>query len=239
MTRRLNKDIELYYFEQFRSHYPLDGWEPAYGDKPDVILHGDTQIGVEIANLYLADGHDPTSEQSQRQFRRKVLREAQARYLANGGKSIELSVTFDAMHPIHDSASLVASLATAADRIDKLPAGSVRKSFFSGIPEVLSIFHNPTEYDDAIWRAVQVYSVPNLSLSRVATIVQEKNRKLLNYAVCDTYWLLLVVDFADFAQDQEIEWPPHEAAISSKFEKIIIYKPQFAAWTEVPIRNEG
>jgi len=238
MARRSNQDIERHYFKQFMTHFPLPSGEPQYGDKPDVILHGERRIGVEIANLYLVDGHDSASEQIQRNFRKEVLKKAQARYVADGGKSIELSVTFDATHPILDKSAVAAKLTSAAHSIDKLAAGAANMAQFDGMPEVRAIYHNPIQYPDAKWHAVQVYSVPQLSLSRVSDILDEKHQRLSSYTTCDTYWLLLVVDFADFAQDQDIEWPEGGGALSSKFEKVIIYKPQFGSWTDVPTRND-
>ena len=239
MTRRSNQDIERHYFRQFMVHFPVPAGAPLYGDKPDVILDGELRIGVEIANLYLADGHDPTSEQRQRSLRKDVLSRAQARYVAAGGKQIELSVTFDTAQPIRDRSSLATKLATVAQSIDKMPVGMVNRAHFAGMPEVWSIYHNPNEYPDATWRAVQVYSVPLLSLSRISKILDEKHQKLSSYESCDAYWLLLVVDFADFAQDQDIEWPDSGVTLSTKFEKVIIYKPQFGSWTIVPTRYDG
>lgn len=106
-----------------------------YGDKPDVIIQGEQRIGVEIANLYRADGHDLSSEQTQRHLREEVLRAAKALYLA-GGKAIELTVAFNPTHPIRDKKSLASALAAAAKSIDKLPVGPVNRARFHQIPKV-------------------------------------------------------------------------------------------------------
>lgn len=239
MSRPSNQAIECHYFEQFKAHFPIPPGKLVYGDKPDVIIEGERRIGVEIANLYLADGGDPTSEQTQRRFRQEVLKRAQNSYLAAGGKAIELTVAFDPIHPIRDKTSVASALAIAAKSIDQLPVGLVNRARFTEIPELWSIYHNPIEYPDAVWRTSQIYTVPSLSLSRLAEIVEEKHRKLRSYRSCDAYWLLLVVDFADSAQDQDIGWPDPDLSLASKFEKIIVYKPQFAQWVEVPIANDG
>jgi hypothetical protein len=239
MTHPSNQAIERHYFEQFKAHFPIPPGEPQYGDKPDVIIRGKRCVGVELANLYLADGHDPSSEQTQRHFREHVLKRAQALYVAAGGKAIELTVSFDPTHPIRDKKSVASALAAAAKSIDKLPVGPVNRACFAQIPEVRFIYHNPIEYPDALWRTSQVYTVPSLSLSRIAKILEEKHQKFPSYRPCDAYWLLLVVDFADFAQDQDIGWPDPGFSLPSKFDKIIVYKPQFAEWTEVPTRHDG
>ncbi len=232
-----NRAIERHYFDQFKAHFPLPPGELKYGDKPDVIINGERRIGVEIANLYLVDGRDPISEQTQRHFREAVLKQAQALYLAAGGKTIELTVGFDPTHPIANKKSVASALAVAAKSIAKLPVGPVDRIYFNQIPEVWFIYHNPTEYPDAVWRTSQVYTVPRLSLSRIAAILNKKHQKLPSYRPCDAFWLLLVVDFIDFAQDQDIGWPDPEFSLSSKFERIIVHKPQFAEWTDVPVEQ--
>jgi hypothetical protein len=65
-------------------------------------------------------------------------------------------------------------------------------------------------------------------------MVAEKMKKLAGYRPCDKYWLLLVVDFMDPAQDQDIAWPADASALRARFERVLIYKPQFGQVTEVP-----
>lgn len=71
----------------------------------------------------------------------------------------------------------------------------------------------------------------------MAATIAEKHNKLPAYKQCDAFWLLLVVDFIDRAQDQDIRWPDPAIEFSSPFERIIVYKPQFAEWTDVPIKR--
>ena len=234
MPRHSNQEVEKYYFNQFKAHYPVPPGQVEHTDKPDVIVHGHRTLGIEIANLYLSDGANHGSEQVQRRIRDTVLRLAQDEYLAAGGKKIELTFLFDPSHPISNTKPLATALARVAANIEKLPAGQVNRSQFLHVPEVCFVYHNPTEYHDAKWRTSQVYTVPNLSLPRLAEVVESKHKKLAEYKPCDAYWLLLIVDFMDPAQDQDIDWPKSEDPLRSSFEKIIIYKPQFAAWTEVP-----
>jgi len=234
MSHLPNREIERYYFEQFKVQFPLPSGLVEYGDRPDVVINGARIVGIEIANLYLLDGAKPSSEQTQRGFREQVLRLSQNDYLAGGGRKIELSVEFDRTRPITNIRALASSLAHAASSIETLPRGQVERQLFEHIPEVRFIYHNPTEYPDASWRTVQGYEVPSLSLSRIAEILEAKHLKLDKYRACDAYWLLLVVDLMDPAQDQDIEWASSDQHFVSKFEKIIVYKPQHTQWTEVP-----
>jgi hypothetical protein len=71
-----------------------------------------------------------------------------------------------------------------------------------------------------------------MSAARLRAIVAEKESKAANYASCDAYWLLIVVDFTDPAQDQEITTTGLKLS-SGFFEKIIIYKPGFEDIVEV------
>jgi hypothetical protein len=78
-----------------------------------------------------------------------------------------------------------------------------------------------------------------LAVGRVIKLIELKHGKITDYKPCDAFGLLLIVDFFDRAQDQDIRWPETSAPVSSKFERIIIYKPQFGEWTEVPIKHDG
>lgn len=82
-----------------------------------------------------------------------------------------------------------------------------------------------------------MFSVPNLSVDRVAQLVATKQQRLANYKQCDAYWLLVVVDFIDRAQEQDIAWPVECSSLKTSYERVIIYKPQFSRWTEVPVER--
>jgi len=77
-----------------------------------------------------------------------------------------------------------------------------------------------------------VYSYEEMSAARLRKIVAEKEAKAADYAPCDAYWLLIVVDWADAAQDQEITTTGLKLP-SEVFEKIIVYKPGFEDIAEV------
>ena len=235
MHHASNQALERHYFEQFRDHFALPAGDVEYTDRPDVIVRGDRKLGIEIASLYLVDGSDPKSEQAQRHRRDAVLNQARDLYLALGGKEMDLTVSFDPERPITNTKGVASALAGAAASIEKSPAGQVRRSLFAHIPEVFQVFHHPAEHDSAAWRATQGFAVPGLSLARVESVATAKQEKLAQYQPCDAYWLLLVVDFIDPAQDQEIQWPDQDPQFASAFEKIIIYKPQVAEWIEVPL----
>lgn len=237
MSRPSNRELEQYYFEQFRLHFLLPAGEIEYGDKPDVVIHGEKTLGIEIANLYLADGADPNSEQVQRKRREAVVGEAQKRHSLDGGKKIELTISFDPARPITNTQEVAHSLATFAHSIEHLPAGVLSRGHFSQVPHLNFVYHNPIEYPDSLWRVSQVFSVPSLSVDRVAQLVNTKQQLLANYAQCDAYWLLLVVDLLDRAQDQEIVWPVECSSLKTSYERVIIYKPQFSQWIEVPVER--
>ena len=207
MKRPSNREIEHYYFVQFRSHFPLPLGEVEHGDKPDVVIYGERTLGIEIANLYLTDGGDPRSEQVQRKRRETVVRMAQAEHSRAGGKKIELTVSFDPARPITEAKAVASSLAAIAQSIEHLPAGALSPRHFAHIPQLNFVYYNPIEYPDAQWRVSQAFSGVGLSVDRVTQLVAGKEQLLAEYKKCDVYWLLLVVDFIDSAQNQEIIWP--------------------------------
>lgn len=240
MSRPSNKEIEQYYFDSFKRHYPLPLGQIEHTDKPDVMIHGQIVYGIEITNLYLTDGEkykDGSSEQAQRSIRDDVLKKAQDQHFANGGQKIVLIVSFDPLHPIINKKRakiLATALAEVAKIVEALPIGKVDIKHFNHINEVCFIYHNAIGANYEKWLVQQIYTGSKLSIQRLKEAVAIKTKALEKYKPCDVYWLLLIVDFMDRAQDQEIDWPESEAALVSPFEKIIIYKPQFAKWTEVP-----
>lgn len=234
MSRPSNQTVEQYYFELFRSHYEVPDGEVVFTDKPDVIVRGAQTIGVEIANLYVTSGADPASEQVQRARRLQILERAQALHRASGGRRIELSVDFNPDYPIHELEPIARALAAIATKIEDSPSGQVSPMLFEHVSELRFLYHNQKEYADAKWRPVQGYSVPSLSLNRLRVLVSDKTKKLRGYQRCDAYWLLLVMDFMDPAQDQDLQWPAGEVLETSPFERILLYKPQFGQVVQAP-----
>ncbi len=234
MSHISNQTIERYYFDLFRSHYAVPAGELVFTDKPDVIVRGEKTIGVEIANLYFTCGADPASEQVQCASRRQVLKRAQALHRASGGRNIELSVDFNPVYPIKKVEPVAQALAAIATKVEDSSSGSISPLLFEDVPELRFLYHNQKEYTDAKWRLGQVYSVPSLSLERLRLLVSEKTEKVRGYQSCDFYWLLLVVDFMNPAQDQDLQWPNGEVLERSPFERILLYKPQFGQVVQVP-----
>lgn len=63
-------------------------------------------------------------------------------------------------------------------------------------------------------------------------VLRVKEKRSEQYIPCDAYWLLVVVDFINSAQDQEIRVDNIKLQ-SNVFEKIIIYKTAFEHLVEV------
>jgi hypothetical protein len=71
-----------------------------------------------------------------------------------------------------------------------------------------------------------------MSVDRLTEIIREKEAKVRQYATCDAYWLLIVVEFIDSAQEQEIRIDGLTIE-SDVFQKIIVYKPGFEHIVEI------
>lgn len=239
MAKMSTQDRERHYFELFRKHYGLSDKSVEYGDKPDVIiLEGGRKIGIEITNFFLKSGDRPESEQVQRVVRTKVIKNAHYLYMRDNGKKFELTFTFSDCHPILDQDKLVSEIVTLAKRAEPCKTGRLEIDFLQGIPELSSVYLNAKEYDDPKWRIAQVHEVPFMSPSGLNKIIKDKEMKHPQYRECDAYWLLVVVDFIDAAQDQEIIQSDKFNAINSTvFENIVIYKPQFAEIVEIRRRT--
>ncbi|HUI77515.1 MAG TPA: hypothetical protein VLY24_06350 [Bryobacteraceae bacterium] len=91
----------------------------------------------------------------------------------------------------------------------------------------------------ARWNVVQSHSFGLMSITRLNEIISEKEKKAQRYAQCDAYWLLIVVDFIDPAQEQEIRIDGLTVR-SNMFRRIIIYKPGFEQIIELePQKREA
>lgn len=227
MAKRSNQEIEQYYFGMFRRDYQLPEGTIVHRDKPDVILEGKRKIGIEITNFFLESGALPESEQVQRKAREAVISKAQQVYLTNGGKRIELSFSFDKVSPIRDRGKLTKKIAAVAKNIDGLKTGAVNKAVFNDIPELSFVYLNAKEYEDPKWRVVQCYSGQIMSMEKLRAIVSAKEAQSKFYESCDAYWLVVVVDFIDRAQDQEIQIEGFKKIGSTVFEKVLVYKTHF------------
>jgi len=233
MKKRSNQDIEKYYFEMFRKVYPLPAGTITYADAPDVILDGAKHIGIEITNFFLEEGSLPESEQSQRRLREKVISAAQQCYQSENRKKFEISFGFNKANPIRDQKILIKDIIQLAINIEKRETGQVPINVFKSIPELSFVYLNANEYSDAKWRIVQVYDVPVISRNRLIDIVRAKEEKAKKYKNCDAYWLLVVVDAVNPAQEQEIQVEHFENIQTNIFEKVIVYKPFFNHVLEV------
>lgn len=233
VLKKANRDIERHYFERFNKAYELPPGTVCYADKPDVLVKGGRTIGIEITNFYLQPGSAVGSEQRQGPRRKAIVSAAHEAYRNAGGKGIELTIQFNFAKPITSDRKrkLVKELADLAACVDTQPSGPLSARTFEGIPEIASVWLNSKEYADAQWRLAQVHSVEEMAVAGLEAIVREKESKAAEYAPCDAYWLLVVVEFIDPAQDQEITDGVKIA--SSIFEKVIVYKPAFEQILEV------
>jgi hypothetical protein len=71
-----------------------------------------------------------------------------------------------------------------------------------------------------------------MSVQRLQEIVRIKEQKAQEYALCDAYWLLVVVEFIDPAQEQEIRVDGIVLS-SDRFDRAFVYKPRFEHIVEI------
>lgn len=221
------QEIERHYFEKFRKDYPLPIGNIDYGDQPDVILKAKRQIGIEITNFFIEEGGLSESEQVQRKAREKVVFEAQSIYQTSNGRRTELTFGFNKAKPIRDQKELVKKIVELAKHIEGCETGEIRKVFFQEIPELSSVYLNAKEYKDTKWRVCQVYGTPRMSRDRLADIVRDKEVRAKKYKKCDVYWLLVIVESFDQAQEQTFPSNGFEKIKTKVFERVIIYDSNF------------
>jgi hypothetical protein len=227
MKKTSTQEKEQHYFEMFRKYYSLPFGAITYGDKPDVILEGERKIGIEITSFYLEQGELLESEQRQRGLRDTIISDAQRVYEAKNKKKIELTIEFDKANPIRGTKEVVAKLVALAEQVKEYKTGQIDNYIFQNIPEVSSIYLYADDCAAPNWRGVQSYCGSIISRDNLIRIVRDKEDSSRQYKKCDTLWLLIIVEFLDRAQDQEIQIANFEKVESKVFEKIIIYKTTF------------
>jgi hypothetical protein len=232
MKKITNQEIEWRYFEMFRKVYPLPQGTPKPGDKPDVIIEGKERIGIEITNFFIEEGSLLESEQTQIKFRERVVSSAQKIYQNDNGRNIQITFGFDKDSPIRDK-KLELKLVDLAKHIENLETGMISRETFRTIPELNFVYLQREGYQGQKWRVQQVYRGSTMSRDRLVKIIREKEEKLMEYQKCDAYWLLVVIDFFDPAQDQEIPSAGFDNIETEKFEKVIVFKTAFEKILEV------
>lgn len=88
----------------------------------------------------------------------------------------------------------------------------------------------------AKWRVSQSHDFGLMSAKRLTEIIKEREAKARQYLTCDVYWLLIVVDFIDSAQEHEIR-VDGVTIESDVFQRIIVYKPKSEHILEVAPRS--
>lgn len=211
----------------FRQHYRLPEGTIHYGDKPDVILAGPKRVGIEIRRLFMEAGGQQT-------IQRKVVAEAQRIHQARSTERFRLLFDFDGTHPIRDPQKLSRQLADFAASIQSQTSGKVQNDLIKHMPEVSSAYKIAHQSANDPWSRQQSYhGRREMSLDGLQKVVREKEAKCRDYEKCDAYWLLVVVDYLDLAQDQETRIFGLDTIRSQVFERIILYKTVFHRIVEI------
>ncbi|WP_428718710.1 hypothetical protein [Undibacterium curvum] len=235
MTKKSQSQLERAYYEDFELYCPIaPKGEVTFSDKPDIVVKGANKIGIEIANIYLKDGKDLSSEQIQSKLRFNVIQQAKSLYLTGMHPSYAFFFDFDPNVPITNTEELSKRVYQRVLKHIQEQHDDFSNTGLDDCPELRYISNSGTEKSDAKWDLIQCYDVPDLSTQRVREIVAAKASKVARYQSCDRYWLLLVIELWDPAQDQHPIWNEQDKIGPTPFERIIIYKPTTKEWLEVP-----
>lgn len=218
------KEIEGFYYKKFQKAYSLPE-EFSISDKPDIrIDHNGKKIGIEVTSFYLEGGSNIEGDQRQSPIRERVVKKAQCLYETKNGRNIEVTLGFNT---INNERGLAEKIADWIEK-NKTEQGHISLDRFSHISELRSVYVNLGPYEDAKWRVLQVYSIPNTSPKQLQEIISDKEDKLDQYQQnLDEIWLLIVIDFINLGMDQE----PHNVDYSKisvkKFNKVFMFKTGF------------
>jgi hypothetical protein len=230
MAVKSNQEIERHYFELFRKVYPLPEGEIRYGDKPDIIIDGERRLGIEVTNFYRERGEAIESEQNQRRIRKVVLKKAQQKYIHKGGKS-EINFSFNKDHPIRDIQKFTRKIVQKIFELEEASiTGAISAYYLTDIPEIGFIYINRNLFGNPQWRNDQSQiGFKTMSIDKLKQILRDKEKKLTKYEKCDAYWLLIVIDSFDRAQEQLMPDDVLNGEVklaSDIYEKIILFLNQ-------------
>lgn len=88
------------------------------------------------------------------------------------------------------------------------------------------------------WQVMQAHSFGLMAADRLTEILRDKESKAKKYRPCDANWLLVIVDWRNTAQEQEIQIEGLSIN-SDAFERVIIYKPHFEHVVDVLTTKPG
>jgi hypothetical protein len=220
-------------FQSFQNDYPLPKGAIERSDKPDVLIHADKTLGIELTTLYIVDGQDAASEQRQTKPRERAVARAQELHVESGGRPIELAIGFNPEFPITDVEGLARSIAEIAQYVQRGAPGQIEQATYDHLDCVNFIYFSG-EWANPRWFVQQSYAVPLLRVNRVREVVADKIEKAKEYRSCDAYWLIITVDFWNPAQDQDIEWPVGELVDCGPFERVFLHKPAYRRVIQIP-----
>lgn len=231
MTRPDKKVRERLLYDHFASLVEIPkGCLDADGESPDFIIHGDFTLGVEITELYIADGEFSWQRQAPR--RREALRRAQSQYLEAGGPAFDFNFDFDPLPSAVSIDEIARQALAAAVASVNGASGILRSDLLEPTPLVRWLYRPESLYANPQWHDMPCHSVPLLDPSNVQRVVNRKGQKLPTYRRCDRHWLVIAADFWNPAQDQELAWPAEVALDRAGFDRIFIVKTSHADYVE-------
>lgn len=228
MTKKRQKIFESHYLYAFKKHFSeFPSGEILAGEEPDFVVddpNSGRSCGIEVANFYISDGSDFKSEQRQKAARVRLLRKIEKDYSTVASQPYVFYIDFDPRMPILDDLNRHKEIVHA---IRNLVSSKTKVSLyrpFVQFPEIRHIYAELKSGSVSEWNLNQVYEVPLVDWSRVSTIIEGKSNKVKSYQPCDRYWLLLVIESWDPAQDQVFPNNVSQNLVISPFERVFIYK---------------
>lgn len=244
MPKLTNREIERHYFDKFSRVYPLPPGTIVHKDKPDILLLGEKKIGVEITQFFKEIGSHQGSEQQQIMLREASIRQAQVEFKRINSSPIHLSFSFDVSVPIKNKSDFAKrvtdfalTIASSEDRHRKFLYGAddgriSPHLYTERLPELSMVY--VADVSGSTWGIAQAYQVLPSSKKRLKEIIADKESKSIEYESCDEYWLLVVVDMWNPAQDQGVQSKWYEGVSSDVFTKILVYKTGEEHVVELP-----
>lgn len=232
----MNKaEIEDHYFRQFCAHFRLPDGDVELGDKPDLIVRRtnsrEVLLGIEQTRFFRESGSSIASEQIQSIRREAAIKQAEAEYMKLYANGLRLSLGFDPENPIEDVDSVARRITLLAQQIGRHESGSLYRRRYMAIPELAFVY---VQWNiEASWQLTQVHSGRLTPRDQLQDIVRVKDKQAIGYRSCPELWLLVVIDFCDPAQDQEID-DKIASLESERFDKVILYKTVFNRVKEIP-----
>lgn len=228
------KDIEVHYFERFKSllpDFPRGVVTPS--EEPDFLVtgHGST-VGIELTELHRGARAGTVPQQASEAMRHRVVARAQELYSAAGHPPVRATVFMSGGHiKRNDVETIAIAIADIAKRNLPEPNSSshesyewTNRSYFPEIVDSIAV-HRLDAITENLFSCPGSTWVASLSSADIDRALVAKENKYAAYRTrCDTAWLLINADIGPMSTWFQFDSAALTAPFASSFDRVFVLR---------------